>query len=167
VTDERKEFVSSKSAREGSERTREVVMDAGVEHSPCGDTRTGDNEVEWLTREEWNACYFLGQEAFFRDHVKCGLCDRVSIGMERLINTGYEFEMLRAGSSGRLKAITTERPPGEHHLSCEEVASGAFDDIGRARDALRWLQDRTPGVSTKWLEDILDLYDQAHDAQVP
>lgn len=154
---------------EGSiERTENKDREDDVSDQPettCGPTAEETVRVaDWLTRDEWNACFFLGQEAFFRDEVRCGLCEQVAIGAKKLVDAGYVFTGLRVGTSGRLESRGDGEPPREHEHSCGEVAEGAFDDIGRARIALEWLGTRAPAVSTAWLEQLLALYDRAHGA---
>lgn len=123
-----------------------------------------DGVGNWLTREEWNACYFVGQEAFFREGLNCGVCEQVAVGLERLRAAGCRFRWLRAGPGDRLEPASRVPPSGEHDVSCHEVGAGSFDQIGRAREAVVWLRAHAAGVSTGWIENLLALYDRTHGA---
>jgi hypothetical protein len=153
--------------REDMSDAKEIVSRAGEERNPrpqsagkssCG--VTPDGTAKWLTRSEWNVCYFLGQEAFFRQGLECGLCEQVAVGIDRLLAAGYQFERLQVGPSGRLEPVASETR--EHDQSCTQVSQGNFDDIGRAREALHWLRTHAPQVSTSWVENLLTAYDRVH-----
>lgn len=117
---------------------------------------------EWLTRAEWNVAYFLGLEAFHQDRVPCGVCEQVAVGIGRLLDAGYRFETLRLSPTGRLEPDPASPRSKEHEESCAQIASGFFDDMGRARLALRWLRAHAPEIPRSWLEELVALYNRVH-----
>lgn len=138
---------------------------------PCRERSDGDggaragaigHPADWLTRGEWNACYFLGLDAFHRGDEDCGACEQVAVGMRRLGEAGYRFRHLTRAPSGRWQPAACARPTGEHRGSCTALGDGSFDQLGRARRAIGWLRARAPGISTAWLEELVSLYDRIH-----
>ena len=133
----------------------------------CGelDGLSTKEAADWLTRDEWNVCYFLGLDSFHRGEVDCGVCEQVAVGMKRLLAGGYRFERLRLGPSGRLEPDSAAIRSGEHEGSCGEIGDGDFDQIGRARQAIGWLGIHAPEIPTGWLEALVALYDRTHEAR--
>lgn len=128
-------------------------------------TRCGAPQAEaanWLTSEEWNACFFLGQEEYFRTHLQCSVCEQVSVGMRRLESAGYEFRRLEAGGPANLLPRAGQSSTGEHERSCGEMRAERFDSIARARSALHWIRETVPDVDPGWIEHLVRLYDRTH-----
>ena len=116
--------------------------------------------LQMLSPEEWNAAYFLGLEAVFRDDCRCNVCQQVHEGVRVLTATGYRF---------RRRVPDSEGGPGSdsaavnmHERNCQEIAKGAFDTVGRARSAVRWLKDKVPDLNTRWIEGLVQTYDRVH-----
>lgn len=112
-----------------------------------------------LTRQEWNAAYFLGLERVFRRNHPHSFADQMAAGLQCLVQAGYPIRGASSdGDSRALSGATT----GEHEKSCEEITRGAFDPIDRARDALPWIAANLPEMNTEWLQALLSLYDTTH-----
>jgi hypothetical protein len=108
-----------------------------------------------LTRQEWNAAYFLGLEEVVTGRFQGGLDAQVRRGIEILAGTGYAFEVqtfLEKG--GQLEAWS--ELPDEHGYACRELARGEFDLQGRAREAARWLEEAAPGIDGTWERRVLE-----------
>lgn len=101
-----------------------------------------------LTRQEWNAAYFLGSE---EGRFRGALAAQVRRGIEILGSSGYMFEVQAllegGGRLGDWPAL-----PDEHERACLEMKRGDFDTSGRAREALRWLKDTAPEIDPTWVE---------------
>lgn len=122
-----------------------------------------DDVVAGLSRDEWNAAYFLGLEAVFRHRVRCTVCRKVHEGVRILSSKGYRFRQEAAtGGCGDGPALSAA---SLHERYCEELGSGTFDTVGRARSAVRWLAAEAPQVDTRWLEELLETYDRLHPAR--
>lgn len=122
-----------------------------------------DPAVSRLSREEWNAAYFLGLEAVFRHDYRGNFSQQVKKGVCILESGGYRVR-------GRTPATGPFPGPGsaaenDHSRSCRELADGSFDTVGRMRSAVSWLGVHAPSVSTRWLQGILDTYDRVHSAR--
>ena len=126
-----------------------------------------DDAPDWLTREEWNACFFLGFDAYRREGVECGVCGQVAVGMVRLLEQDYRFARLQPTPSGGLEPSRPGPAPGEHGVSCGEIGEGTFDYVGRARQAVAWLRTRAPALPRAWLEELVGLYDRLHGGTAP
>ncbi|GAB4280923.1 MAG: hypothetical protein Kow0092_36440 [Deferrisomatales bacterium] len=106
-----------------------------------------------LSRQEWNAAYFLGLEEMFRGPSGYNVTEQVSRGVVRLAAAGYCF------SQGAPRAPAEESAgPREHHRACRELGEGSFDAVGRAEEALSWLRGALPELDTEWIEGLLSVY---------
>lgn len=114
-----------------------------------------------LTREEWNAAYFLGLEEIVRGDLQCDFEGQIRAGAKRLAAAGYRFHprapVAEAASPG----------PTPHERSCRELCDGTFDVVGRARETLHWLALRAPRVNRQWLERLVACYDRTHGEPAP
>lgn len=118
--------------------------------------------LDWLTRGEWNAAYFLGLERLFREPSALGFAEQVIAGVRELMAAGCGFEFLdrrprTVAAPGELMI-----PPGEHSRACQEIADGCFDAFARGRQALVWMRTRVPQVDVAWLKHVLEVYREAH-----
>ena len=120
-----------------------------------------DELLNALTKDEWNAAYFLGLEELHRGPLGFSVQEQIKRGARRLLSAGYAFERLKAASGDPLQATRKTEHPREHHAAFRELADGSFDTIGRARETLDWLAARLPNASRVWLRDLLSLYDRA------
>ncbi|MBI5439613.1 MAG: hypothetical protein HY900_00205 [Deltaproteobacteria bacterium] len=154
---QRRETAHARASQEECQATGPDEFDCAAR---CG--ARPDDPANWLTGEEWNICYFLGQAEYFQDHVRCGLCEQVSVGMTQLAAAGYSFEFLVAQPPGGLTPRAGVEAVGVHQASCRELAHDRFDVIGRARDALRTLAARAPHVDAAWIERLVALYEETH-----
>lgn len=103
-----------------------------------------------LTRQEWNAAFFLGSE---EGRFQGALAAQIRRGIQILSGTGYTFEVQALlESGGRLGDWPAL--PDEHERACREIARGDFDTSGRAREALQWLTDTAPEVDGTWLRGM-------------
>jgi hypothetical protein len=120
-----------------------------------------DELLNALTKDEWNAAYFLGLEELHRGPFGFGVEEQIKRGARRLVSAGYAFERLKAASGGSLQPTRETKSPREHGAAFREMANGSFDTIGRARETLDWLAARLPNANRAWLCDLLSLYDRA------
>ena len=119
-----------------------------------------DELLNTLTKDEWNAAYFLGLEELHRGPFGFGVHEQIKRGARRLVSAGYAFERLKAASGGSLQPTRETESSREHRAAFQEMADGSFDTIGRARETLDWLATRLPNTNRAWLRDLLSLYDQ-------
>lgn len=144
---------------------KEVPSQGKLDGAPDYATRCGAPQRElanWLTNEEWNASFFLGQEEYFRARLHCSVCEQVSVGMRRLARAGYRFRGLRLDRPDELVPRPGQPVTGEHESACSEMRAERFDSITRARVALPWIRENIPEVDPAWIEYLLRLYDRTH-----
>ena len=115
-----------------------------------------------LTRNEWNAAYFLGMEELDLYPASFNFTEQVVMGAKIMASGGYVFEHLDLAPTGWF--VSRGRPTwrGEHDTCCREVASGNFDMLGRAREAFSWISANLPRTSTEWLEGLISLHEGTH-----
>lgn len=116
-------------------------------------------DLSVLTPEEWNAAYFLGLEAIFRRGCRCNVSEQVLEGLRLLVAAGYRVR----SPSSRVARLPARRSPSDvHERSCQQLATGTFDAVGRARRAARWINTRVPQVSTAWIVWLVETHDRLH-----
>ncbi len=114
-----------------------------------------------LTRQEWNAAYFLGLEQMFRWDGPNTFAAQMQEGYLRLLEAGHRAQRCDVATAAVPRCSSL---PGEHEQSCREILEGFFDPIQRAREALAWIEGTLPHVDTDWLRALLSVYDDAHEA---
>jgi hypothetical protein len=112
--------------------------------------------------EEWNAAYYLGLEQVVTQGFQGDFDSQVALGFRLLAAAGYETAQVYPGVSE-----ACQRVGEEHQKACREITAGSFDAVRRAREALLWLRDMVPNVSTAWLSKVLSAYDAAHTGGNP
>jgi hypothetical protein len=122
-----------------------------------------DGVLNGLTRQEWNAAYFVGLERILRGEETGNLSDQVAAGVRELHRSGYRFACVRLDGEGRC-SVLTGLPAGEHDRASREILAGTFDQIGRAREALAWLRETACAEKAGWLNGLVGLYDRIHAA---
>lgn len=118
--------------------------------------------LEWLTRGEWNAAYFLGLERLFHGSSSLDFTEQVIAGFRALLAAGCRFELFGREAHGVAKPKGPVTRPEEHSRACREVGEGTFDAFGRGRQALAWLRARAPELDVTWLSHVLEVYREAH-----
>lgn len=151
----------------GAELPDSVASDS-ASRAPCGGPRgTGVGADSpglpaWLEEDEWNACFFLGHQAFYRDGVECRVCEQVCVGIRQLGASGYRFARLRCRPDGAWGPAAGASPPARDRDACAQLADQTFDHQGRAQRALDWLTRNAPGLERSWLEGQVELFQRLH-----
>jgi hypothetical protein len=115
-----------------------------------------------LTRQEWNAAYFLGLERILKGQASGNLADQLAAGVRELHRSGYSFRAVRVQADGSLCA-QDGCLVGEHDRASREILHGSFDQIARARESVGWLCEACPGAEkSRWLHGLLGVYDRVH-----
>jgi hypothetical protein len=118
--------------------------------------------VNSLTKQEWNAAYFLAMEELQRYPASFNFTERVVMGAKILASHGYRFEHLERAPTGWFASRGHPAWRGEHDTCRREIANGTFDLAGRAREALAWISANFPRVSTEWLENLISSNERTH-----
>jgi hypothetical protein len=129
-------------------------------------TAMDGDALNCLTREEWNAAYFLGLQKIMEGRAQGNLAAQVRAGVEELCGCGYTFQRLERGPDGSLRPNRIARG-GEHQAACREILAGEFDPIERARVALAWLRPILQEEKADWLGGLVSLYDRTHTPYMP
>lgn len=105
----------------------------------------------WLTRNEWNACYFAGIKEKM-DGKLCGdLGTHLRLGIGALHRSGYAFRGIMSTAEGDYEKVTQCCDGNESVLA--EILDGSFDMRGRAKEVLAWTDG--PKLDWSWLSDAL------------
>lgn len=123
------------------------------------DTVERTEMLDALTRQEWNAAYFLGLESMFRERGPTTFLGQMEEGYQQIIQADVSPTRREVATS---QLVGSPPPPGEHRRACGEILDGTFDLVERARDALGWIDTHLPWADTEWLRALLSLYDDAH-----
>lgn len=139
---------------------------AGSDRAPCSGPRgTGADSPglpAWLDEEEWNTCFFLGQQAYYRDGEECRVCEQVCLGARQLGAAGYRFRNVRLGPDASWAPVEGAAAPARDRDACAQLAAHTFDHHGRVIRAVAWLGERAPGVDRGWLEEQVRLVRRLH-----
>ena len=108
----------------------------------------------WLTRNEWNACYFAGMKEIIDGKPAEGLGDQLRLGISVLHRAGYEFTGIESTLEGDYTKVTQCCDGNESVLAELIGACGGFDRVGRAKELLAWKDG--PKVDWTWLKEIID-----------
>lgn len=105
----------------------------------------------YLTRDEWNTCYFAGASEA-HEGKKCeSLADQLSLGIGALHRAGYEFKGIESTSEGHYTKV--EQCDGGNSGVLAEMVSGDFDRLARAKETLTWVAINLPTMDWSWLAD--------------
>ncbi len=108
----------------------------------------------WLTRDEWNACYFTG----LRQGTGSDLGQQLCAGIAALHQAGYKFKGIESSANGDYKKVTM---CCEGNDSClVEVMTGTLDVLGRAKELLLWAPGNLPGMDWSWLQELVTEADE-------
>lgn len=113
----------------------------------------------WLTRDEWNAAYFLGMDAAEKRAQKCAdLGEQLLLGIAALHLTGYKFTGIEVvNEPGMMAGINYRkvRQCSEGNEQClVEFMDGTLDLVGRAREFLKWAEGH-PNLDVAWLHELM------------
>jgi hypothetical protein len=84
----------------------------------------------WLTRDEWNACYFAGGDAY------PNLGDRMQAGIAVLHKAGHKFAGIKSFEDGSYEKVS--QCCGGNEAVLAEFMLGVFDKAGRFQELLAW-----------------------------
>lgn len=110
----------------------------------------------WLTRNEWNACYFAGLKEQIDGKPCEGLGDQLCLGIGLLCRAGYVFTGIEATRNGGYRKVRQCCGGNEAVLAELMGANGGFDAIGRAQEAIAFVATALPDMDWSWLSDLLD-----------
>ncbi|MBI5445489.1 MAG: hypothetical protein HY900_30275 [Deltaproteobacteria bacterium] len=115
-----------------------------------------------LTRQEWNAAYFIGLERILKGEETGNVAVQVAVGLRELQRSGHHFARLREDSARGLCQAPEVPAEREHDRASREILAGSFDQIGRAREALAWFAETSLADRAGWLHGLVGLYDRIH-----
>ena len=101
----------------------------------------------WLTRQEWNACFFAGM----KEEICADLGTQLRLGIGLLHRSGYVFEGITSTAAGDYEKVTQCCDGNERVLV--EFLDGSFDPRGRAKEVLAWTDG--PNLDWSWLSEAL------------
>jgi hypothetical protein len=110
--------------------------------------------ANWLTRDEWNAVYFLGGKAGMDGAPCTDLGMQLRLGIGALAKAGYKFQGITADENGEFEKV--EQCCAGNETVLVELITGEFDMLGRAKEAIAWAKEHAPNVDFKWLEEVIE-----------
>jgi len=102
----------------------------------------------WVTRDEWNACFFIGK---LHPEGADSLGTLLDAGVKHLAAAGYKFTGIAVDEMGRWEKVTQCCDGNEGVLL--EMLDGTFDPPGRAKEFLAWAEHQ-PTIAGAMAEDI-------------
>lgn len=106
----------------------------------------------WLTRDEWNACWVLGLEKIIDDEIEeYGLGKQLRLGIATLHKLGYKFTGIAdITEDGNFTKVSMCCTGNETVLG--ELIDGTFNKLGRSREALAFFEKELPEYDASWLK---------------
>lgn len=108
----------------------------------------------WLTRDEWNACYFAGFKAAIDGEICNNLSDRMRLGIGALHRAGYVFAGITSSPDGDYGKVEQCCDGNETVLAELMGGYGGFDSVARAKEVLAWANG--PKMDWSWLKEALE-----------
>lgn len=107
----------------------------------------------WLTRDEWNACYFAGIKEIIDGKPCNGLGDQLCLGIGYLHRAGHKFTGITSDEKGNYDKVT-QCCTGNETVLAELIGGyGGFDKLARAKEVLEWKDG--PNIDWDWLRDAI------------
>lgn len=109
----------------------------------------------WLTRDEWNACYFAGMGEILDGKEAEGLGDQLRLGIGVLHRAGYKFRGIDSTPEGDYTKVTQCCEGNESVLAEMMGGYGGFNKFERAKETLEFAKKALPNVDFTWLEEVV------------
>lgn len=105
----------------------------------------------WLTRNEWNACYFAGMKEAIDGRPCNDLGEQMRLGIGVLHRAGYIFNGIKSTAKGDYEKVT-QCCHGNEAILAEIIGGyGGFDGLARAKEVLVWANG--PKLDWSWLAE--------------
>jgi len=104
----------------------------------------------WLTRDEWDACFVMGHKS---EKESKGLGDVLRNGIGELVKAGYKFTGIEADEEGNYEKIT--QCCGDNAPVLGELIDGSFDVVGRAKNGVRFIKSLNLNIDLSNVEEQL------------
>jgi len=114
----------------------------------------------WLTRDEWNAVFFMGIAGAMttRDPVT-DLGDQMRLGIKALHKADYKFEGIDSEVDGGYTKVKQVCEGNETVLAELMGAYGGFDLTGRADEAVQFIDKEIPGIDDSLMVEVMNYID--------
>lgn len=108
---------------------------------------------DYLTRNEWNACYFLGMKVKATDHQSgiITLADQLKAGIAIMHKSEYTFKGIVSFEDGSY--VPVQPCSEENGNALIDVMSGNIDLLKRAKETLEFVSTQPVHVDFHWLHN--------------
>ena len=113
----------------------------------------------WLTRDEWNACFILGWKKLARkrnisSEEQVDLSTQMRAGIAVMAKAGYKFKGINADENGDFEKVTQCCKGNESCLA--EFLTGNLDVLRRSEELLAWAPANIPSINLRWLRKLVE-----------
>lgn len=108
----------------------------------------------WLGRDEWAACYWLGMREIAVHGASGGDLSKIlRAGIGRLTREGYTFLGIKGYPDGNCDRLIPQSDGSVSVMS--QFIDGTFDGRSQAQTAIDFCKKSVPQIDMKWLSDAL------------
>lgn len=108
----------------------------------------------WLTRDEWNAVFFVGLKEKIEGKPVHNLSNQLQLGIGALHRAGYVFQGIKSTAEGEYEKVMMCCDGNENILV--EVMTQTLDVSARARELLVFAESSLPTMNFDWLRELID-----------
>ncbi len=119
----------------------------------------------WLTRDEWNACYFLGAHAAGNGAECNNLGDQLHLGIGAMVKAGHLFEGINADEDGNYEKVE-QCCDGNEAVLAERI-DGGFDALARAKETVAFINGSDLSIDMSWLESGIKEHENKSSSAEP
>lgn len=104
------------------------------------------NIEKYMTRDEWNLCFFVGSLTPPNDPTRNSYEDQMRNGLMALYDDNFKFKFLNVNEDGSYEPIGYS---DADHFPTSEIVENRFDIIGRLKETLSFLDTASLNSNSK------------------